>query len=78
MSSVSMTPPIQRTTNDSLRSFHSHILFFCRVNLNLYTIVSVMKLLGSASNHKDDGLDDPLARFTLILAAVVHDAGKLY
>jgi hypothetical protein len=35
--------------------------------------MSVMKLLGSASNHKDDGLDDPLARFTLILAAIVHD-----
>ena len=36
--------------------------------------MSVMKLLGSASNHKDNGLDDPLARFTLVLAAIVHDA----
>jgi hypothetical protein len=32
-----------------------------------------MKLLGSASNHKDDGLDDPLARFTLVLSAIIHD-----
>lgn len=37
-------------------------------------VMSVLKLLGSASNHKDDGLDDPLARFTLVLAAIVHDA----
>jgi hypothetical protein len=36
--------------------------------------MSVIKLLGSASNHEDDGLDDPLARFTLVLAAIVHDA----
>lgn len=35
--------------------------------------MSVIKLLGSASNHKDNGLDDPLARFTLVLAAIVHD-----
>ena len=39
-----------------------------------HVVMSVMKLLGSASNHKDDGLDDPLARFTLVLAAIVHDA----
>ena len=38
-----------------------------------HVVMSVMKLLGSASNHKDDGLDDPLARFTLVLAAIVHD-----
>ncbi|CAB9504460.1 Receptor-type guanylate cyclase gcy [Seminavis robusta] len=39
-----------------------------------HVVMNVMKLLGSASNHKDDGLDDPLARFTLVLAAIVHDA----
>jgi hypothetical protein len=39
-----------------------------------HVVMSVMKLLGSASNHKDDGLDDPLARFALVLAAIVHDA----
>ena len=36
--------------------------------------MSVTKLLGSASNHRDNGLDDPLARFSLMLAALVHDA----
>ena len=38
-----------------------------------HVVMSVMKLLGSASNHKDDGLDSPLARFTLGLAAIIHD-----
>jgi len=39
-----------------------------------HVVMCVMKLLGSASNHRDNGLDDPLARFSLVLAAIVHHA----
>lgn len=35
--------------------------------------MSVIKLLGNASNHHEDGLADPLARFAIVLAALVHD-----